>query len=370
MEDLLYLSIIPVKSFINNTFGHFFVPKTSKTILKYESLSFDIRSVHRVSRKREREKDMSLYVNTNINSLIAQRSLNSSSSSLQTAITRLSTGFKVNQAGDDAAGLCVAQGLDTQIRGNKRAMLNVEDGLNMMYIAEGGMSGVTEDLQRIRELCLQAANGIYSEDQAQTLMNEIKQRLEDIDVIANSTVFNGLNLANGSMAAAGKDVVLQSGSGTDEANNTINISSALTNMLCTALGIAIDIVGMDEVTTSLGADYLDPGTYDPANPPKVNGSNWDNASIRKYVEKLDAAIAKISEDRSMLGAYQNRLQSTSENLTVMNENYERSKSQIMDADMAAESANMVKYQVLQQTSAAMLAQANQIPSIALQLLGQ
>lgn len=313
---------------------------------------------------------MSLFVNTNINSLIAQRSLNSANSSLQSAITRLSTGYRVNQAGDDAAGLCVAQGLDTQIRGNKRAMLNVEDGLNMMYIAEGGMSGVTEDLQRIRELCIQAANGIYSPDQQQTLMNEIKQRLEDIDVIANSTVFNGLQLANGSMQAAGKSIVLQSGSGSDAANNTIDISSALTNMLCTSLGISLDIVSMTDAVTRLGDDYLDAGVYDPANPPKVNGNNWDNAAIRAYIDKLDTAIDKISQDRSMLGAYQNRLQSTSENLTVMNENYERSKSQIMDADMAEESANMVKYQVLQQTSAAMLAQANQIPSITLQLLGQ
>lgn len=121
---------------------------------------------------------------------------------------------------------------------------------------------------------------------------------------------------------------------------------------------------------SLGDDYMEQGTYDPANPPKVNGSNWDNKAIRAYIDKLDTAIDKISQDRSMLGAYQNRLQSTSDNLTVMNENYERSKSQIMDADMAEESANMVKYQVLQQTSAAMLAQANQIPSITLQLLGQ
>ena len=108
---------------------------------------------------------MALFVNTNINSLIAQRSLSSASSSLQSAIKRLSTGFRVNQAGDDATGLCVAQGLDTQIRGNDRAQLNIQDGLNMMYIAEGGMSGVTEDLQRIRELCLQATNGVYSEDQ-------------------------------------------------------------------------------------------------------------------------------------------------------------------------------------------------------------
>lgn len=320
---------------------------------------------------------MSLYVNTNINSLIAQRSLNSSTSNLQNAITRLSTGFRVNQAGDDAAGLCVAQGLETQIRGNKRAMLNVQDGLNMMYIAEGGMSGVTEDLQRIRELCLQAANGVYSKDQQQTLMNEIKERLADIDVIANTTIFNGLQLTNGTT----NNIVLQSGSGSDGANNTIDVSSSMTNMLATALGIALDIVTMTDAADNLTGKeqtYMNKptdtpaGTYDPANGkiPKVNGESWSGDAIRTYVEKLDNAINKIAQDRSQLGAYQNRLSSTSDNLTTMNENYERSKSQIMDADMAEESANMVKYQVLQQTSAAMLAQANQIPAIAVQLLGQ
>lgn len=289
-------------------------------------------------RERKREKNMGLYVNTNINSLIAQRSLNTANNSLQSAIKRLSTGYRVNQAGDDAAGLCVAQGLETQIRGNKRALLNIQDGLNMMYIAEGGMSGVTEDLQRIRELCIQAANGVYSEAQQQTLFNEVDQRLQDIDVIANTTIFNGLNLANGTIA---KNVTLQSGCGSDTANNSIDITGALTDLNVSALGVESTLNG-----TSTGDE------------------------IRAYIEKLDDAINTIAENRSMLGAYQNRLQSASDNLTVMNENYEQSKSQIMDCDMAEESANMVKYQVLQQTSAAMLSQANQIPSIALQLLGQ
>ena len=320
----------------------------------------------RKSKKRERETKMALFINTNINSMIAQRCLNGATSTLQTAIERLSTGYRVNHSGDDAAGLCVAQGLDTQIRGNKRAMLNIEDGLNMMYITEGGMSGVTEDLQRIRELCIQAANGIYSADQKQTLMNEIKERLENIDVIANSTVFNGMELTNGS----NPEVILQAGAGSDAANNTIDITSAMTNMLCTALGIALDIVSMDEANDGdLGEDYMDQGGgYDPANPPKVNGDNWSNEAIRAYIDKISNAIDLISQNRSTLGAYQNRLQSAADNLTTMNENYERSKSQIMDVDMAEESANMVKYQVLQQTSATMLAQANQIPAIAMQLL--
>lgn len=293
---------------------------------------------------------MGLYVNTNINSMIAQRSLNSSTSGLQKSIERLSTGMRVNYAGDDAAGLCVASGLETQIRGNKRAMLNIQDGLNMMYIAEGGMTGVTSDLQRIRELCLQAANGVYSPAQQQTLMNEINERLKDIDVIANTTIFNGVVLSNGTAPA---NLTLQSGSGSDGPNNSINIRSALTDMNVSALGIGLNIVSM---TATPGAG-------------QINGSNWSSDDIRAYVEQLDTAINTIAENRSMLGAYQNRLSSASENLTVMNENYSRSKSQIMDADMAEESASMVKFQVLQQTSAAMLTQANQIPSIALKLLG-
>ena len=289
---------------------------------------------------------MGLYVNTNINSMIAQRSLTTATSGMQSAIKRLSTGLRVNQAGDDAAGLCVAQGLDTQIRGNKRAMLNIQDGLNMMYIAEGGMSGVTEDLQRIRELCIQAANGVYSEAQQQTLINEIDERIKDIDVIANTTTFNGLNLSNGTIT---KKVELQTGCGSDGKNNSIEITQALTDMNTSALGIGV----ADGATGFFKSGLSGTSTGD---------------EIRTYMGKLELAINKISEDRSKLGAYQNRLQSASDNLSVMNENYSQAKSQIMDTDMAEESANMVKYQVLQQTSAAMLAQANQIPSIAMQLL--
>ena len=309
---------------------------------------------------------MGIYVNTNINSLIAQRSLTNATSNMQNAITRLSTGLRVNHAGDDAAGLCVAQGLETLIRGNSRAKLNIQDGLNMMYIAEGGMEGVTEDLQRIRELCVQVASDIYSPEQKQTLMNEIQQRLEDIDVIANTTSFNGVVLTNGTNP---EKMTIQSGSGWDEVNNSIDIAPALTNMLTSVLGVKLNIVSIDEAvdtTVSVGnMTYTEGGVAGTA----INGSNWDSDMVRDYIRKLDDAINLIAENRSSLGAYQNRLTSASNNLTIMNENYEQSKSQIMDADMAEESANMVKYQVLQQTSATMLAQANQIPSIALTLLG-
>ena len=309
---------------------------------------------------------MGIYVNTNINSLIAQRSLTNATGNMQNAITRLSTGLRVNHAGDDAAGLCVAQGLETLIRGNSRAKLNIQDGLNMMYIAEGGMEGVTEDLQRIRELCVQVASDIYSPEQKQTLMNEIQQRLEDIDVIANTTSFNGVVLTNGTNP---EKMTIQSGSGWDEVNNSIDIAPALTNMLTSVLGVKLNIVSIDEAvdtTVSVGnMTYTEGGVAGT----KINGSNWDSDMVRDYIRKLDDAINLIAENRSSLGAYQNRLTSASNNLTIMNENYEQSKSQIMDADMAEESANMVKYQVLQQTSATMLAQAHQIPSIALTLLG-
>ena len=236
----------------------------------------------------------------------------------------------------------------------------------MMYIAEGGMEGVTEDLQRIRELCVQVASDIYSPEQKQTLMNEIQQRLEDIDVIANTTSFNGVVLTNGTNP---EKMTIQSGSGWDEVNNSIDIAPALTNMLTSVLGVKLNIVSIDEVvdtTVSVGnMTYTEGGVAGTA----INGSNWDSDMVRDYIRKLDDAINLIAENRSSLGAYQNRLTSASNNLTIMNENYEQSKSQIMDADMAEESANMVKYQVLQQTSATMLAQANQIPSIALTLLG-
>jgi flagellin len=134
------------------------------------------------------------------------------------------------------------------------------------------------------------------------------------------------------------------------------------------LGIKLNI--NDTATGTINTGYMEDGTYDGANPPEVSGKNWTGDNIREYIAALDTAIDTIAQNRSQLGAYENRLASVSNNLASMNENYERSKSQIMDADMAEESAAMVKYQVLQQTSSAMLAQANQIPSIALQLLGQ
>ena len=222
---------------------------------------------------------MGIYVNTNINSLIAQRSLTSATTNMQNAITRLSTGLRVNHAGDDAAGLCVAQGLETLIRGNSRAKLNIQDGLNMMYIAEGGMEGVTEDLQRIRELCIQVASDIYSPEQKQTLMNEIQQRLEDIDVIANTTSFNGVVLTNGTNP---EKMTIQSGCGSDEVNNSINIAPALTNMLTSALGVKLNIVAITEVvdtTVSVGnMTYTENGVAGTA----INGSNWDSDMGANY----------------------------------------------------------------------------------------
>ena len=307
---------------------------------------------------------MALYVNTNINAMIAQRSLNSSTSSLQKAITQLSTGMRVNHSGDDAAGLCVAQGLETLIRGNTRAKSNIQDGLNMMYIAEGAMESVLNDLQRIRELSLQVANEVYSPEQKQTMMNEIDQRLKNVSVTANTTQFNGVFLTNDTAPAK---MTLQIGSGSDGLNNSIDVRPALTDLRATSLGLRLNIVSM----TTPGVAALTPGAsgIDATGATLVNGSNWEGDNVRKFIESLDVAINRIAENRSALGAFQNRLQSASDNLTVMNENYSQSKSQIMDADMADASANMIKYQVLQQSSAAMLTQANQLPSIALQLIG-
>ena len=184
----------------------------------------------------------------------------------------------------------------------------------------------------------------------QTLINEIDQRIRDIDVIANTTTFNGLNLANGEIA---KNVTLQSGCGSDSMNNSIDITGALTDMNVSSLGVGV-------AGTGSNAGYYVSG---------LTGQSTGD-EIREYIEKLDAAINKISEDRSKLGAYQNRLQSASDNLAVMNENYEQSNPRLWTVIWLKKVQTWLSIRYCEQTSATMLSQANQIPSIALQLLGQ
>ena len=260
-----------------------------------------------------REKEMAIRVNTNVSSLISQNALSKNTKSLENTMKQLSTGLRVNNAKDDAA---------------------------------------TDDLLRIRELCVQAASDIYEADKKQAIMNEIKQRIENIDVTSETTTFAGKTMLNGSVSS----LVIQTGANSLSATNTVDIGPVMTNLHISAGGLDIKL----DITT-LGNGVSSGGALD--------GSTWTGDMIRKYLDKLDAAIDKIASDRSMLGAYTNRLESTSANMTTMNENFEATKSSIIDVDVAKASSDMIKYQILQQTSSNSLMQSNNLPQIAISLLG-
>lgn len=295
---------------------------------------------------------MAITVNTNVSALIAQNNLLKSNTSLNSTLQQLSTGLRINSAKDDAAGLAISIGMSNQIRGNAKAQDNIQDGLNLMQTAESGMEVATEHLSRIRELCVQAANEIYNTENKTAILNEIKQRIEDIDVQARSFKFNEITLLDGS-----KDTLrLQFGAGTDPELNSIDIGSALTNMRVSAGALDVQI----KVTTNLTPAAQAEGY--------ISIEDWDPDEVMDYMDKLDGAIDKITADRSMLGAYSNRLQANYDNLVSANENIENSKSRVLDVDIAKASTDMVKYQILQQSSVSVLAQANSIPQIALSLL--
>ena len=279
---------------------------------------------------------MAVVVNNNIASLIAQRNLGSNTSNLVKSIERLSSGYRINKASDDAAGLSISENLRAQTRGNAKAMNNIQDGMNMLTIAEGGLSVIGENIQRIRELCIQAANETNGTAEKNALLSEINTRLADIDRIANSTQFNNLGLLDGSLSS----VKLQIGSGSTSIN-ALDISSVLSN------ASDISTIGISLSTT---------------------GATWTSDNVRSYLSSLDTALTTISSRRSDLGAYQNRLESAYDNLSLMTENLRAAESRIRDIDIASETANMTKYQILQQASASVLVQANQLPQIALLLM--
>ena len=284
---------------------------------------------------------MSVTVNTNVTSIMAQNSLTFSTNKLQHVMNQLSSGVRIVNASDDAAGLSIATGMAVQISGNTRANNNISDGSNLLNVAEGGMSSATDNLQRIRELCVQAANETYSGTQKNNMLVEIKQRLEAIDATAETTTYNGVQLLNGTE----NQLYIQVGANTDVATNAIDVAPALSNIHTSVLGGDIRIDN------------------------SVTGETWDTNTILDYIDKLDVALGELTSDQALIGAYTNRLTATSDNLVSMNTNLQESKSRIMDTDIASASSDMVKYQILQQTSASILTQANQMPSLALSLLG-
>ena len=298
---------------------------------------------------------MAIIVNTNMSALKTQKNLNNASNSLQTALERMSTGLKINKAADDAAGLYVATNLNTQISGSKVAKNNISTGNNVLSTLEGDLDVILDNLNRIRDLSVQAANSIYDESAMGAMKDEIDQRLQEIDRISLASNFNGLQLLAGEGQLAENGLRLQVGANADSAANAISLDETFfAKTDSTTLGTSY--TGQLPNGTTLDANDGLSGNLDAA---------FANASsAAQYIDIIDAAIDDISSKKSTM----NRLDAALTSLTTVIENNTAAKSTIMDADIAEESAEYTKQQILQQTSSALLVQANQLPSLALNLI--
>lgn len=274
---------------------------------------------------------MGLVVNTNVPALNTSRILRRSTLSLNKSLERLSSGLRINRAADDAAGLAISESLRSRIRGLAVAQRNAQDGISLVQTAEGALSEVTNQLQRIRELAVQAANGTNSAQNRTDLNAEVQQLIQQIENTAQQTVFNGVNLLNGAFAA----ISLHVGA---SANQTLSV--ALQNTTTGAAGI--NIAGND--LTSV-------------------------ANANTTITAVDAALIEVNTARANLGAAQNRLEFTINTLAIEEENSAFSESAIRDADIAKETIQFTRNQILVSAGTSVLAQANLVPQSALQLLG-
>lgn len=302
---------------------------------------------------------MAIIVNTNMSALKTQKNLNNASNSLQTALERMSTGLKINKAADDAAGLYVATNLNTQISGSKVAKNNISTGNNVLSTLEGDLDVILDNLNRIRDLSVQAANSIYDESAMGAMKDEIHQRLQEIDRISLASNFNGLQLLAGKGQLADNGLRLQVGANADSAANAISLKKAFfakTDSSTLGSSYKGQLPNGSKLTENKGlSGYLEAAF-----------ANASSAAL--YIDIIDAAIDDISSKKSTIGATMNRLDAALTSLTTVIENNTAAKSTIMDADIAEESAEYTKQQILQQTSSALLVQANQLPSLALNLI--
>jgi flagellin len=278
---------------------------------------------------------MSTRINHNILSLTAQRQLYNTQLSLDTAVTRLSSGLRINYAWDDPAGLAVSERFRAQISSMAEAERNANYDVNLLQTAEGALSVIDEKLIRMRALAVEASNGALSAEDRTSLNVEFGQLRSEITRIANVTNYNELYLINGSFSA-GTGLKFHIGTYNNADQDYYYIT--LADMTASSLGIS-------------------------------GASVSDTASAQAAIDTLDAAITSKDTERTRIGSYVERLQNTILNLQISNENAVRSESQIRDADIAAEMSNFVKSQILMQTGVAMLSQANMVPQIIAGLVG-
>jgi flagellin len=278
-------------------------------------------------------------INTNIASLNAQRNLNSSQSSLGVSMQRLSSGLRVNSAKDDAAGLAIAERMNSQVRGMNVAIRNANDGISLAQTAEGALGKMADTLQRMRELAVQARNATNTSADRVSLGQEFRELANEINRVIGGTTFNGKTIL----------------AGADSGTQTFQVGPNTTP------NDTIDVF-----TSDLTADTTIIAVTDPAQS-TINDTS-DATTLKTVIDNIDAAINTVSSQRAVLGASQNRFEAVIANLQISVENQSAARSRIMDADYAAETSSLSRAQILQQAGNAMVAQANQLPQQVLSLL--
>lgn len=277
---------------------------------------------------------MGLRINTNTPSIAAQRSLSVTNNRMNDNLRKLSSGERITRASDDAAGLAISENLKAQIRGNRQAKRNANDAISMIQTAEGGLSEISNIIIRLRELAVQAASDTVGDTERSFSDIEFQQLKEEIDRISKSAEFNGINLLDGS----GAMLEFQVGIHNDPVLDRLRYDGTKANTTLASLGLVGETVGSKE-----GAQVT--------------------------LQKLDDALVQINGVRAELGATQNRLSSTINNLAISDENLSAAKSRIRDVDVAAETADLARNNILVQAGTSVLSQANQAPNSALKLLG-
>ena len=276
-----------------------------------------------------------MIINHNMNAMNAHRNMGVNNNNAAKAMEKLSSGLRINRAGDDAAGLAISEKMRGQIRGLDQASRNAQDGISLIQTAEGALNETTNILQRMRELSVQAANDTNATTDRQAIKTELVALQDEISRIADTTKFNGKNLINAAASKASLNIQVGANSGE-------MITIQLENMRATAVGVTTDLV------TNVGS-----------------GSATD---ANKLTTAIDTALVKVSTQRAKFGAIQNRLEHTIKNVDNTSENLQAAESRVRDVDMAKEMMNYSKNNILNQAAQSMLAQANQQPQNVLNLL--
>jgi flagellin len=275
-----------------------------------------------------------LRISTNVASLNAQRNLVGTQRDMNRSLARLSSGMRINQAADDAAGLAISENLRGQIRGLRQANRNANDGISLVQVAEGGLNEVSNMIIRLRELSVQAASDTIGDTERKFLDVEYQQLKSEIQRVTEVTKFNGRDLLNGT----GGVIDIQVGTNNDPFKDRISFNASAANASLESLGLTAESLAEKELAQA-------------------------------SMDVLDRALVSVNAIRANFGAMQNRLQSTSANIMISDENLSAANSRIRDTDIAAESAEMTRNNILMQAGVSVLGQANNISNIALKLLG-